>query len=193
MTQKRRDANRRGRQSPKPNLWILITFSLLLALLVVGVNTGYLSAWWNSNLSLVYPNFPFSKVNKVIKLLQLGFGLLAVFELVAFPVFMKDARGTFVWASSMYRLFSGITYRPFRVVRESLEDYLETPGQDRETAQIVIDNIANEVREEIRVSESSPIAAVLQWLSERNVSPEALKRLTFGGFLVLTIADIFTS
>ena len=98
-----------------------------------------------------------------------------------------------IWARGFYRLFNGVIFKALRVTRESLEDYLEAPEQDKEVTKIVIDNLATEVHREMRISEASTIASILQWLSERNISPETLKALTFGGFLVLTIADIFTS
>ncbi len=181
------------RKLPRPNLWILLTVGALIALVIIGCETGYLSSWWNGTLEITYPDFPFKQLNKCVKLLQLIFALLAVFELVAFPTFFKDAKDTFVWVKGMYGLTQGVSSRALRLTRKTIEDYLNEPTDKKDVTQIVTHHLMSEVHREMDAADRSRVAKVLYWFSKLRVFPGMIKALTFAGFVVFTIADIFTS
>lgn len=181
------------RRLPRPNIWILATVFVLFTLLVCGLNSGYLASWWNGTLASTYPDIPFGKLNKCIKLAQFAFGLLAVFELVAFPTFFKDAKDTFVWANGVFQLSRGIGGRGLRLTRKTIEDYLKKPEHKEDVSQIVARHLLDEIHREMQASERSHVAKALHYLSQINVSPNMIKALTFSGFMALTLADVFTS
>jgi hypothetical protein len=186
-------SNKQPRRLPRPNIWILTTILVLFILLVCGLNSGYLASWWNGTLSSTYPDIPFGKINKCIKLGQFSFGLLAVFEIVAFPIFFKDAKDTFVWVSGVFQLTQDISGRSLRLTRETIEDYLQQPEDKKDVSQIVARHVLDEIHREMQAAERSHVAKALHYLSQINLSPNIIKALTFGSFMALTLADVFTS
>lgn len=178
---------------PKPNYWILASVLVVFLLIGLGGESGYLEAWWNSSLQETYPGFPFDKTNKVVKLLQFCVGLLAIFELVAFPTFFKDAKDTFVWTSGFYGLTRNTSSRVFSISKVTLQEYLSNESESHDIREIFTRHVLEEVESEMERSEDSPFAKTLHNLSKINISPQKLKAVTFGSFIILTIIDIFTS
>lgn len=178
---------------PKPNYWILITIVFLFLLIGFGGSSGYLEAWWNSTLQETYPSFPFDKTSKAVKLMQFCVGLLAIFELVAFPTFFRDAKDTFVWTSGFYGLTRNTGSRVFNISKVTLQEYLGKDNESHDIKEIFTRHVMEEVESEMERSEESPFAAALHNLSKINISPQKLKAITFGSFILLTIIDIFTS
>jgi len=177
----------------RPNLWILIFVLIIIVLILVGLVSGYLAAWWGDALSTTYPSFAFKRANKVLKVLQFAFGFFAVFELVAFPKFFRDAKNTFVWAGGFLRFSRGLSSRALRITRNSLAEYLEDESEHKDLPSVLAHEIAEELHREMDAVDRSIVAKGLNRLSTLKITPNHIKAVTFGGFFLLTAADIFTS
>ena len=155
--------------------------------------------WWAGELANHYEPWGLSmaQFNKVIKLSQYVFGLIAIFELVQFSQVMRHLN----FASRVYYITNKIPYYlgifPMLLIPKLISGSVslikkEITSQDF-LHSIFIPVLKREYTLAKDESHSSRMAKAFKWLSENPLSDNVRRYTIFISFAVLSLTDIFSS
>jgi hypothetical protein len=155
--------------------------------------------WWAGELANHYEPWGLSmaQFNKIIKLSQYVFGLIAIFELVQFSQVMRHLN----FASRVYYITNKVPYYlgifPMLLIPKLIAGSIallknEITSQDFMYS-IFIPVLKREYTLVKDESHSSIMAKTFKWLSENPLSDNARRYTIFISFAVLSLADVFSS
>lgn len=159
----------------------------------------YLAHWWAGELAQHYHPLGFSiaQFNKLLKVGQYTFGLLALFELVQFSVIMSQLR--FVSASyvMMNRLPWALVSNTLTLIPKILIGILAV-ARGRTSASVVLGSTVNtHYKDAIKRVEAGAqdywVARAFQWLADHPLPERARRIVVFSAFALLSLGDLLTS
>jgi hypothetical protein len=158
----------------------------------------YFLHWWNGELATNYDlwGLTIPQCNKLLKIGQYLVGLMALFELIQFSVVMRSLRivsflSIFTIRMPNYimsipsislKLISGSTAFITRQIR--FKDMLVRSFKN---------HYENAIRGASNSAKSHLTVRAFEWLEKHPLSERARRLIVFGAFIILSLADLFTS